>query len=110
MEFIEAINADGLEHYFSYSAEHFTELHRAFIALECAEAEELWRRIWNKILNAVDARDGVILGLALSSVEDQKMDFEGEEDIYYERVEKKLLQRVYEYTLKNLAGFERSDL
>ena len=105
-EFIEDINSDGLEHYFSYNSAHFIDLYRAFCDVGCADAKELWNKINKSILSYFDLDENSGVEKVLSKIADSEINLDEEESFYYEKVEKNLLRDVYRYVLKKQSCFK----
>ena len=90
-EFIEVLNSDGLENYFSNHNDHFHLLLDALKAVGCTEAIELGQKIMSKLTERDIAKF--------------ETDFEKEESFYYKKVEKKLLHFICCYVRENLDAF-----
>ncbi len=104
-EFIEDVNSDGISHYLYYRADHFRELFASVIKVNCSKCLTLLHMIANKFPRGKISSNIEKLQNHLEGMENHGVDFEAEEQIYYEQVETELVKTLLSYIMNHTDSF-----
>ena len=104
-EFIEDINSDGISHYLYYRGNHFQELFASVKKVNCASCRTLLDMIAGKFPHSKISSDIEKIKTHLECMEDHGVDFDAEEQIYYEQVEAELTKALLSYVANHADDF-----
>jgi len=104
-QLITDINSDGIEHYLAYNGLNFAQTQAALREIGDTQAVVLMEMIQRKFPRSKVPTREAALQATLEKMENKGIDFESEEDFYYECVENSTLDLLYNYILENTNSF-----
>ncbi len=104
-EFSEEINAGGVSGYLYYYGTHFEKLATAFETIDSKECLILLESIKNKFPRNTVPKNIDSIQNTLDKLEDKGIDFEAEEDMYFNKYENIIFEKLKEYILNNKKHF-----
>lgn len=99
------VNSGGFEGYLYYHGTHFIKACQAFVQIGADQMVSLMDRIQRKFPRGRIPKSEEAIQNAMDRLEDEVIDFEDEDDIYYSSIEKELLDRLTTYVLTNRNHF-----
>ena len=104
-EFSEEINSGGFSGYLYYYGTHFEKLATAFETIDSKECLILLECIKNKFPRNSVPKNIDSIQNAIDKLEDKGIDFEAEEDMYFNKYENIIFEKLKEYILNNRKHF-----
>ncbi len=104
-QLITDVNSDGIEHYLTYNGLNFAQTQAAFREIADTEALVLMEKIQRKFPRSKVPTKDSSLQAVLEKMENKGIDFEQEEEFYYQHVENPTLELLYNYILENADDF-----
>lgn len=99
------VNSGGFGGYLYYHGQNFEEAKQALQTIGAQETLALLERIQGKFPRKKIPKDLDRIQDVLDKLEDKDVDFEAEDECYYESAEKELLQKLREFATKNGGRF-----
>jgi hypothetical protein len=104
-EFCSEVNSQGVSGYLYYYGNHFEKLFNSFELIDSNESLNLLESVKNKFpRNSVPKNIGSIQNV-IDKLEHKGIDFESEDDMYFETCENIIFSKLYEYILNNKKHF-----
>ena len=104
-EFSEQVNADGISGYLYYYGNHFDKLIMAIEEINAKDCLFLTESIRNKFPRNTVPKNIDSIQNTLDKLEDKGIDFEAEEDMYLNKYENIIFEKLKEYILNNKKHF-----
>lgn len=99
------INSGGFEGYLYYHGTHFTKACKVFEQISADQMVRLMAQIQNKFPGGRIPKSEEAIQNAMDRMEEDGIDFNDEDEIYYSSAEKELLDRLTTYVLENQNRF-----
>lgn len=99
------VNSGGFDSYLFHRGEHFPKARKALKALDAPEMTALLDAVAAKFPRGKVPKSIDAIRNALEKLEDRGVDFEAEDDAYYNDVEQEFLPRLLHYILENRKHF-----
>ena len=99
------VNSGGWEGYLYYHGIHFPKACKVFDEISADQMIRLMAQIQNKFPSGRIPKSEDAIQNAMDRLEEEGIDFENEDKIYYSSAEKELLDRLLTYVLKNRKHF-----
>lgn len=104
-ELCSEINSGGFDGYLYYHGLHFEKAYQAFEAMGAPQMLQLMDVVRAKFPRQRIPKSEESLQNAMDAMEEQGIDFEAEDNIYYKTTEKELLEKTLTFVLKNKNHF-----
>lgn len=99
------VNSSGFEGYLYYHGTHFIKACQVFAQIGAEQMLRLTERIHRKFPRGRVPKSEEAIQNAMDRLEEEGIDFENEDEIYYSSAEKDLLDRLLTYVLENRKHF-----
>lgn len=99
------INSGGFEGYLYYHGTHFTKACKVFEQISANQMVRLMAQIQNKFPSGRIPQSEEAIQNAMDCMEEDGIDFDDEDEIYYSSAEKELLDQLTTYVLENRNHF-----
>lgn len=99
------VNSGGFEGYLYYHGTHFTKACKVFEQISAEQMVRLMAQIQNKFPSGHIPKSEEAIQNVMDRMEEDGIDFDDEDEIYYTSAEKELLDRLMAYVLENQNHF-----
>ena len=99
------INSGGFEGYLYYHGTHFAKACQVFDQINADQMVRLMMQIQNKFPGGRIPKSEEAIQNAMDRMEEDGIDFDDEDELYYSSAEKELLDRLTTYVLDNRNHF-----
>lgn len=99
------LDSGGFSHYLYYYGNHFSKAYRAWETIHAEDMTELLDRVQNKFPGGKLPRSHERMQNVLISMEHNGTDFELEDNVYYEQIERAAIAKLTKYVLENKRHF-----
>ncbi len=104
-EFCMEVNSGGVSGYLYYYGNHFEKLFNAFEFIDSNESLNLLESVKNKFPRNSVPKNIDSIQNAINKLEDKGIDFESEDDMYFNEYENIIFEKLQEYILNNKKHF-----